>query len=315
MKFKLFATSIAIAVLTPSYSFAQDDLFTIDKSEVQSSWNDDALNTEVSKIAAPSLLTGRKAAVMTQARYDEFEREASTLSNKGPSGLSIRTGNRLISMGFQGHVRNATPPSWFDIYYPGGNVKELTALRPQKRHGNAGGLEGKGFTSDGYFVADHVVSDITYARYYFKIIKDGRSYFQPVNNFDPAEKTVTLWQKVKYNIDANSQHQLETERRENERQAARSLAKQNAPANTSQTSTGPDWSNAPTQPLFPKVEFGPAPLSKDTQEFIDAKKSQTENVYRTERRCRLVADNDEVFIRSKEVCEDVQVFVGTRPVR
>ncbi|MEP4051989.1 MAG: hypothetical protein ABJN22_07080 [Litorimonas sp.] len=315
MIFRYLVTSVSLTLLFSGHSFAQDGLFTINKSEVQSSWNDEGLDTEVSKIAIPSLQNGRKASIITRAGFDVFEQEALSLSQSGPDGLSTRTGNMLISMGFQGHVRNAAPPSWFDIYYPGGNVSDLSAVRPERHHGNSGTLEGKGFTPDGYFVADHIVNDITYARYYFKIIKDGRSYFQPVNNFDPANKTVTLWQKVKYNSDANSQYQLETERRENERQAAKLLAQQNKRNSPPQTSTGPDWSNAPTQPIFPKVEFGPAPLSKEMQEIVDAGKGQVEGVYETQRQCRLVADNDEVFIRSKKVCEDVQVLVGTRPVR
>lgn len=321
MILKYAGLGLLSATLHCGSAFAQDDLFTIDKSEVQPSWNDEGLDTEVSKIAIPSLLNGRKAPIITQASFDQFETENTTLLPRSSAGVTRATAQRLISMAFQAHVRTAVSPAWFEIYYPNGNIKDLSAFPPEKRHGSSGYLRGKGFTPDGYFVADHVVHDVTYARYYFELVKDGRTYFQPINNIDPVKKTVTLWQKVKTNIDADAQFEVVRARVERERQQKEQLEQERrrleaeAKQKENSRSSAPVSSYSAPTPKFFTGDFGPAPLSKEMQEIVDAGKGQVEGIYETQRQCRLVEDNDSVFIRSKKVCEDVQVLVGTRPVR
>lgn len=310
MRFHYILTAMALVTMSSGQSFAQDDLFSISPSEVDSDFDKDltSLVTDIDQLTEAGPTSSDRIKI-THVPFSEFERELASLSPQSAEGLTLNSGRMLISVGFAGHVLNAVPPSWAKVYYPGEDKQALAAERPPSRDGKSGDLVVKGYAPNNYMAVDHVISGVTMARYYLEPFKDGGPYLRPANNFDPATKRITFWHEIKYYLDAEApytsmlvEQEAERKRRQAEAQA-KQAAKAQATAVSPQSSNRPSWSSSSsTGPKVFKWNNDTPTLSKDTQEWLDMSKNQREPIYETQERCRLVADNDTVLrVRKKSV--------------
>ena len=222
--------------------------------------------------------------IRSEALDHELFGERHDLSDTSREGFSKLAAYEVIDAWEDGRVHDVLPPSWLATQKEKGYL--TSPELPDYEY-----LQGWGFTWDNYFVMDELYGSDVIARYYFKVVDEGGLYFEPADDFNPVTGKVTPWQKVTVKVD-----------------------KKPSPPPT------PFVSNTPRQDYVPKFKpksfaFGDIPLSEDTQEWLDLSKNLRENVYEKRQVCRQVEDSDTVFIRYKTVCEEKDVFVGTRPVQ